>query len=185
MSTATATAQAVPAGTWKIDPIHSHVGFAVKHMGVSTFRGQFADYSASLTTGEDGAPRLEGRVDVNSIAVKDENLAGHLKAADFFDTERYPEIHFLSSAIRLGDDGELELEGDLTIKGNTRRVLAHGRVSGPHVDLGGNDRIGVELASTVDRRDFGLEWNAPLPRGGFVLENQVKLEAVLELAREG
>jgi polyisoprenoid-binding protein YceI len=180
----TATTQPIATGTWKIDTVHSHVGFAVKHMVVSTFRGQFEEYKASLSAGEDGAPRLQGSVSVDSIAVKDENLLAHLKAPDFFDSERYPQIRFVSSQVNVGDGGELEVEGDLTIKDRTHRVTARGSLSGPHADIAGNDKIGVELEAIVDRREFGLEWNAPLPKGGFALDNDVKLQVSLELVRE-
>jgi polyisoprenoid-binding protein YceI len=178
-----ATPQSIAAGTWSIDPIHSHVGFAVKHMVVATFRGQFEEYDGALAVAEDGAPRLQGTVTVDSIAVKDENLAGHLKSPDFFDSERYPQISFLSSAVRV-DGGELEVEGELTIKGHTHQVTARGSISGPHEDIAGNDKIGVELEAVVDRREYGLEWNAPLPKGGFALDNDVKLQVSLELVRQ-
>jgi polyisoprenoid-binding protein YceI len=180
----TATTQPITTGTWKIDTIHSHVGFAVKHMVVSTFRGSFDRYDGALVAGDDGAPRLEGFVDVDSIVVKDENLAGHLKSPDFFDSERYPQIRFVSSDVRLADGGELEVEGDLTIKGNTHRVSARGSLRGPHVDIAGNDKLGVELEAVIDRRQFGLEWNAPLPKGGVALADDVKLQVSLELVRE-
>jgi len=182
MSTATATG--LTQGTWRIDRVHSNVGFAVKHMVVSTFRGRFEDYDGALTVDADGAPRLEGWVAVNSLNVADENLAGHLSAPDFFDSERHPRITFRSSAVRVGEDGELEVDGELEIKGRARPVTARGSVSGPHVDIAGNDRLGVELETVIDRREFGLEWNAPLPKGGFALENDVRLEVTLELARE-
>jgi polyisoprenoid-binding protein YceI len=180
----TATTQPIATGTWKIDTVHSHVGFAVKHMVVSTFRGQFEEYEASLSAGEDGAPRLQGSVSVDSIAVKDENLLAHLKAPDFFDSERYPQIRFVSSQVNVDDGGELEVEGDLTIKDRTHRVTARGSLGGPHADIAGNDKVGVELEAIVDRREFGLEWNAPLPKGGFALDNDVKLQVSLELVRE-
>ncbi len=180
----TATTQPIATGTWAIDTIHSHVGFAVKHMAVSTFRGRFEDYAGSLSAGEGGAPRLQGSVRVDSIVVKDQNLAGHLKSPDFFDSERYPEIRFVSSDVNVGDGGELELEGELTIKDHTHSVTARGSLSGPHVDIAGNDKLGVELEAIVDRREFGLEWNAPLPKGGFALEDDVKLQVSLELVRE-
>ncbi len=180
----TVTAQPVATGTWKIDTIHSHVGFAIKHMVVSTFRGRFEDYDGALVAGADGAPRLEGSVNVDSIVVKDENLAAHLKSPDFFDSANYPQISFRSSDVRVGDDGALEVEGELTIKGNTHRVTARGSIAGPHVDLGGNDKIGVELEAVIDRREYGIEFNAPLPKGGFALENDVTLQVSLELVRE-
>src|SRR5438034_11331880 len=93
----TATVQSIPTGTWKIDPVHSHVGFAVKHMVVATFRGRFDRYDGGLATADDGRPVLTGTVDAGSIVVKDENLAAHLAAPDFFDTANYPEISFTST----------------------------------------------------------------------------------------
>jgi polyisoprenoid-binding protein YceI len=181
---ATATETRLASGTWKIDRVHSHVGFAVKHMVVSTFRGAFEDYDGSLSVGEDGTPRLEGHVNVDSISAADENLKAHLTSPDFFDTERYPQIRFTSSAVRVGDGGQIEVDGELEIKGNSRPVTARGSVSGPHVDIAGNDKIGVELEATVDRREYGLEWNAELPQGGEALGNDVRLDVSLELVRE-
>jgi polyisoprenoid-binding protein YceI len=180
----TATTQPIATGSWKIDTIHSHVGFAVKHMVVSTFRGRFEDYTGSLTAAEDGTPGLEGSVAVDSIVVKDENLAGHLKSPDFFDSASHPRISFVSEDLKVAEDGSLEVEGELTIKGHTHRVTGRGSVTGPHVDIAGNDKLGVELEAVIDRREFGLEWNAPLPKGGFALDNDVKLEVSLELVKE-
>jgi polyisoprenoid-binding protein YceI len=177
-------AEQVQAGTWKIDPIHSHVGFAVKHMVVANFRGGFDRYDGSLSTGEDGRPVLRGTVQADSIAVKDENLAGHLASPDFFDTAQYPEISFTSTAINVGDGGQLDVEGELTIKGHTHAVTGRGTVTAPHTDIAGNEKIGVELEAVIDRREYGLEWNAPLPKGGFALDNDVKLQVSLELVRE-
>ncbi|MCW3069779.1 MAG: hypothetical protein JWL67_2404 [Solirubrobacterales bacterium] len=179
-----ATQQDISTGTWSIDKVHSHVGFAVKHMVVSTFRGRFEDYDGALTVGENGEPRLEGTVAVDSIVVKDENLAGHLKTPDFFDSAKYPQIGFRSSAVRVLGDGQLEVDGELTIKDRTHNVTARGTISGPHEDIAGNDKLGVELETVVDRREFGLEWNAPLPKGGFAVDNDVKLEVSLELVRQ-
>jgi len=180
----TTTTQPIATGTWTIDRVHSHVGFAVKHMVVSNFRGRFEDYDGALTVGEDGAPRLQGKVDVDSIVVKDENLAGHLKAPDFFDSERYPEIRFRSNAVRVQDGGELEVDGELTIKDRTHDISARGTINGPHEDIAGNEKLGVELETVIDRREFGLEWNATLPKGGFALDNDVKLQVSLELVKQ-
>jgi polyisoprenoid-binding protein YceI len=178
-----ATQQDITTGTWGIDKVHSHVGFAVKHMVVATFRGSFEDYDGKLTVGENGEPQLEGTVEVDSVVVKDENLAGHLKSPDFFDTAQYPQIRFSSTAVRVREGGELEVDGELTIKGHTHDVTARGTVSGPHEDIAGNEKIGIELETVVDRREFGLDWNAPLPKGGFALENDVKLQVGLELVK--
>ena len=183
MSTATATqAPAIPAGTYRIDPVHSTVGFEVKHM-ISTFRGSFRDYDAKLVSA-DGTVRLDGSAGVASVDVRDENLDAHLQSPEFFDAERHPEIQFSSDRIEVADDGSLELEGELTIKGITKPIRAVGRFDHVEADMTGAPRIGLGLETTVDRREFGLNWNAPLPKGGFALGNDVKLVVHLELVPE-
>ena len=174
----------VPTGTtWTVDPVHSTVGFAVKHMVVSTFRGRFEDYDATLTADADGRLRLEGRVAADSIVVKDERLAEHLKSPDFFDTERHPDITFASTLVR-AENGELIVQGELTIKGNTRPLQARGTLTEPLLGLGDIEKMGLELEATVDRTEYGLTWNAPLPKGdGVALANEVKLLVSLELAK--
>jgi len=179
----TAIASPIPAATsWTVDKTHSHVGFAVKHMVVSTFRGRFEDYDATLTANEDGTLRLEGRVSADSISVKDENLATHLKAPDFFDTERHPYVTFSSTLIR-AENNALIVDGELTIKGHTRPIEARGTISEPAVTFGDVEKVGIELEAIVDRTEYGLNWNAPLPKGGFALANEVKLVVELELAK--
>ena len=173
----------IPQGTWTLDPVHSTAGFAVKHMVVATFRGRFEEFDATLTVGDDGQAQLVGTVDVGSIVVKDENLAGHLKSPDFFDTERYPEIKFASTAIRRDGD-ELVVDGDLTVKGHTQRVEARGTVTDPVVTLGDVEKVGLTLEAIIDRNAFGLDWNAELPKGGYALGNDVTLLVELELARQ-
>ena len=174
--------QTLPAGTWKLDPIHSSAGFAVKHMVVATFRGRFEDFDATLDVAEDGSGKLVGTVDPKSIVVKDENLAGHLQSPDFFDTERYDEIRFESTSIRIEGD-EAVVDGELTVKGNTQPVTARGAYVGPHEDIAGNTKIGLSFETVVDRTLYGLNWNAPLPKGGFALSNEVTLVVELELAQ--
>jgi polyisoprenoid-binding protein YceI len=171
----------LPTGTWKLDPIHSSASFAVKHMVVATFRGQFEDFDATLDVGDDGEAKLVGTVRTDSIVVKDENLAGHLKSPDFFDTERYPELRFESTSIRREGD-ELIVDGELTIKGNTHPVEGRGVLVGPHDDIAGNTKVGLTLETTVDRTQYGLNWNAPLPKGGFAVADDVALTVELELA---
>lgn len=173
---------AVPTGIWKSDPVHSQVGFAVKHMVVATFRGTFTDFDVALAN-EDGDPRLYGAVRADSVQVRDENLNGHLLSPDFFDAERYPEITFTSTRIR-ADAGDLVVDGGLTIKDVTKRVEARGQISGPVAHPAGGERIGIDLETQVDRTQFGLNWNAPMPRGGVAVENEVALTVHLELARE-
>jgi polyisoprenoid-binding protein YceI len=173
---------AIPTGVWKSDPVHSQVGFAVKHMVVATFRGTFTDFGITLAN-EDGEPRLYGAVRTDSIQVRDENLHGHLLSPEFFDSERYPELTFTSTGIR-ADGGELVVDGELTIKDVTKRVEARGQISGPVAHPAGGERIGIDLETRVDRTEFGLNWNAPMPSGGVAVENEVTLTVHLELARE-
>jgi polyisoprenoid-binding protein YceI len=182
-ATATDTQTKLPVGTWKLDPTHSSASFAVKHMVVATFRGRFENIDATLTVGEDGTGRLEGTVDASSIVVKDENLQAHLGSPDFFDTERHPQLRFNSDSIRRNGD-ELVLDGELTIKEHTHAIEARGTITDPHETLGGAIKIGVTLETVIDRTQFGLEWNAPLPKGGFALANDVKLTVELELAQD-
>jgi len=171
-----------PTGTWTVDPTHSSASFAVKHMAVATFRGRFEQFDATLTVDESGEAKLVGTVSADSILVKDENLAGHLKSPDFFDTEQHPEITYVSRSIRRDGD-ELVVDGDLTIKGNTHPVEARGTITDPAVTLGDVEKLGATLEAVIDRTKFGLRYNAPLPKGGFALADDVKLTVELELAK--
>ncbi len=175
--------QQIPTGTWTVDKAHSSVGFTVKHSGVATFRGAFTDYDARLVTTGD-APRLEGTVRAASVDVRDENIEAHLASPEFFDIERTPEISFVARDLRVGDDGALALDGELTLRGQTREVEAKGELSGPNDGMDGLPHLGLSLAATIDRTAFGLKWNAPLPKGGVVLANDVKLLVELELVKQ-
>ena len=171
-------ATTVPTGTWTVDKVHSSIGFEVEHM-VSTFRGHFEDYDVRLADDE-----LAGTVAVASVRVYDENLEAHLQSPEFFDAERHPQLRFESRELAIDEDGALQVEGDLTIKGTTRPVTGRGRYVHVEADMGGGERIGLRLETTVDRREFGLDWNAPLPKGGFALGNDVTLVVALELVKQ-
>ena len=174
----------LPAGTYRLDAVHSSASFAVKHMVVATFRGRFEDFDATLTVADSGNASLFGVVQAGSIEVKDENLKAHLGSPEFFDIERYPEIRFESSQIEVGADGEAKIVGELTIKDHTHRVESTGTISGPAVTLGDVTKVGLTLETVVDRTQYGLNWNAPLPKGGVALADEVKLTVELELAQE-
>jgi len=182
MSTETITKQQIPAGTWVVDPVHSSVGFAVTHNGVTTFRSGFDRYEARLSGGEQ--PRLEGTVEVESIAIDEEMLKGHLLSPEFFDTQRFPQLRFSSTELSVGEDGSARIAGDLEIRGETRKVEATGRFAQLGGDLAGKARVGLSIEATVDRRDFGLDWQAELPSGGEVLEYAVTISVELELVGE-
>ena len=179
MATATQQLQ----GTYVLDPVHSSASFAVKHMVVSTFRSQFEDFDATLTANEDGTLSLNGAVRADSVAIKDPQLAGHVHAEDFFDVANHPEITFSSTLIRVGD-GELIVDGELTIKGKTLPLQARGTITEPLETVRGFVETGISLEATVDRTAYDMNWNAPLPKGGFALANDVQLIAELQFAQE-
>jgi len=172
-----------PAGTWDLDPVHSRVDFEVSYLA-GTFKGEFHDVAAQLTV-EDERASLEGTAKVASVAVKDENLSAHLQSPDFFDAERHPELRFNAKDIRLAGDGKVSVDGELTIKGVTRPVIVTGTVSAPILDAYGNDRIGVDLKTSVDRTQFGVDWNQPLPSGDPALANDVTILAELQFVKPG
>jgi len=181
MSTQTVKQQ-VPTGTYEVDPVHSSITFAITHNGVATFRSGFASYEARLSGGE--APSLEGSVDVASIKIDEEQLKGHLLSPDFFDASRYPQLRFRSSALDVAEDGTATLRGELEIRGEKREVEASGKFGQLGADLAGNARVGLSVSAEVDRRDFGLDWNAELPSGGEVLDYAVAINVELELVEE-
>jgi polyisoprenoid-binding protein YceI len=179
----TTTLNIAPAGTWNLDRVHSRVDFEVSYLA-GTFKGEFPEIDAKLTVDGERVS-LEGTAKVASVDVKDENLAAHLQSPDFFDAERHPELRFEASDIRLDGDGNVSVDGELTIKGVTKPVAVNGTVTGPIVDAYGNDRIGLTLSTTVDRTDFGINWNNPLPSGGPSLANDVIIVAELQFVRPG
>src|SRR5918912_3776047 len=174
--TKTQIRQALPTGTWQLDPVHSSIGFEVAYMG-GVFRGQFREVEATIA---DGAVTGSGKV--ASIDVKDENLAAHLQSPEFFDVERYPELRFASTEVEGGE--ELTIRGEITIKGVTLPVELIGRATEPLTDAYGRERFGLTIETTVDRTAFGLNWNLPLPNGEPALSNEVTLVADLFFVQE-
>jgi polyisoprenoid-binding protein YceI len=168
---------ALPTGTWVLDPVHSTIGFELPYLA-GTFRGHFTDVDAKLT-----ADSLSGSARVASVDVKDENLAAHLQSPEFFDVERHPELTFASGSIDLADD-QLKVQGEITIRGTTKPVELVGTLAGPITDGFGRERVNVQLETLVDRTEFGLNWNMPLPNGQPALQNEVKLVAELYFVQE-
>ncbi|HEY2603196.1 MAG TPA: YceI family protein [Thermoleophilaceae bacterium] len=174
MSTATTTIASIPQGNWAIDPSHSSVEFTVKHMGIATVRGQATKFEGTIQSSDDQAG-LNGSVDVASITTHDEQRDEHLGAPDFFDVERYPQIAFRSDSIEVAEDGSVRIPGEITLKGVTKPIELTGSYQGAGTDPWGNERFGLEVSATIDRRDFGLNWNQPLPGGGLLVSNDVTL----------
>ena len=175
MST-TITEQAIPTGTWALDKTHSTVGYAVRHSGVSLFKGGVEGFEAELVDGT-----LRGSADVSRITVNDENLQAHLLSPDFFDVQRTPRVSFGSTSIRRVGD-ELTVDGELEIRGAKQPVTLTGTIAGP-VQGPAGEKLGITLETVIDRTSFGITWNMELPGGGFILDNEVTLTANLELAR--
>jgi polyisoprenoid-binding protein YceI len=181
MSTTTEISHSLPTGTWRLDPVHSSIGFEIEYMAGS-FRGQFREVEATLAAGGEAAS-LTGAAKVASVDVKDENLTAHLQSPEFFDVERYPELRFVSTDVTGGGE-DLTLHGEITIKGVTQPVELTGRATDPITDAYGHERFGVTLSTTLDRTVFGLDWNLPLPSGEPALSDEVTLVAELYFVKE-
>ncbi len=176
MSTLTAPQTATT--TWNIDPIHSVAEFKVKHMMISNVKGQFPKVSGKLTLDESdpSKSRVEASIEAASIETRDAQRDAHLKSADFFDVEKFPRLSFNSANIKVVRDGELAAEGDLTIRGVTRKVVF--TVEGPTPpakDPWGNTRVAVSATTKINRKDFGLTWNAALETGGILVGDEVTI----------
>jgi len=182
MSAVAEQTTAVPTGTWSIDPAHSSVEFQVKHLGIATVKGRAPVVRGTIEGGD--TPTIEGTVDVTSFTTFDETRDGHLQSPDFFDAERYPELRFESTEVDARGE-ELLVTGDLTIKGVTKPVELRGTFAGSGVDPWGNERIGLDLEGTIDRTEWGVSWNAPLPGGGFLLPDNVRLAASFSAVKAG
>jgi polyisoprenoid-binding protein YceI len=170
-------------GIYRVLPEPSTFGFAVRHSGVFRYRGSFSDVTGSLR-GDGDALLLEGSARVESISVVEPAaMRASVLGAEFFDAERHPEITFRSRAVRLGEDGRADVEGELTMRGITRPIKAGGRYAAPR-DAAFGEAAGLHLHTTIDRRDFGFEFQAQLPGGGDAVGWDVDVDIDLLLLRE-
>ncbi len=172
--------------TWNIDPAHSVAEFKVKHMMISNVKGQFAKISGMLKLDESGPAksRVDAVIDAASIETRDAQRDAHLKSGDFFDVEKFPTLSFTSSNVSLVREGELAVEGDLTIRGVTRKVVFS--VEGPTPptkDPWGNTRVAVSATTKINRKDFGLTWNAALETGGILVGDEVTITLDVEFVK--
>jgi polyisoprenoid-binding protein YceI len=173
----TVETRAIPSGTWRVDRVHSGIGFAVAYMA-GTFHGTFGDFDAVVADGV-----LHGSAKVASVQVADENLAAHLQGPDFFDAQAHPELTFTSGTIERNGD-RITIDGEITIKGNTEAVEISGEISDPIADPYGGERFGMTLQTVVDRDRFGVSWNNPLPNGEPALANEVTITAELQMSKQ-
>lgn len=172
--------------TWTIDPTHSAVEFAVKHMMISTVRGRFTEYAATITTPETDPTRsrAEVTIDVASIDTGEPSRDAHLKSADFFDVEGFPKLTFVSKRVQGDPEGTFKVIGDLTIRGTTREVVLDVEYQGEGRDPYGNEKRGFVATTKVDRREFGLLWNVALETGGLLVSNDVRITIEAQFKRQ-
>ena len=171
-------------GTWTIDPLHSEVGFSVRHLMVSKVRGKFTKFSGELVTGENPlASSVAAEIDLASIDTGAEQRDGHLRSPDFFDTENHPAMSYRSTGIRAKGDGYV-VDGELTLKGVTKNVPLTLELNGFGPDPYGGTRAGFTATGEINRQDFGVTWNAAMEHGGVVVSDKVninlEIEAVLQ-----
>jgi polyisoprenoid-binding protein YceI len=175
MSTSTATDAT---GTYTIDPVHSRIGFVARHAMVTKVRGQFTKFegSGSFDAANPAASHLELTIDATSIDTANADRDGHLRSNDFFDMEKYPQITFKSTGVEAAGGDTYRVTGDLTIKDVTKPVTVDFEVTGTAVDPWGNTRLGLEGSVQINRKDWGVNWNAALEAGGVLVSEKVTLE---------
>lgn len=184
MTTAVAS-PALKTGTWTVDTAHSKVGFAVKHMGVSTVRGEFGEFEGTLEIGDDlGSARAYGVVKTASVDTNQPQRDEHLRSADFFDAELHPELRFESKSIETVDEDSFRVTGDLTINGVTREITLDAEIEGADVGPEGEDRIGLEVTGQLSRSDYGMKFNQALGSGNMVVSDKVKLNLDIAAVRQ-
>jgi polyisoprenoid-binding protein YceI len=182
--TAASATTPLPTGTWKVDTIHSSVEFHVKHLGIATVKGQFKVFEGTLEVDDSGA-RANGTVEVASVDTREPQRDEHLRSADFFEVERFPQIAFQSTAIRPLDDDEFEIDADLTIHGITRSVTLKAVFEGAETDPQGNDRVGVSASTQINRSDYEMKFNAALGSGNLVVSDKVKILVDVSAVKQG
>jgi polyisoprenoid-binding protein YceI len=184
--TAPVTETGIPgyeAATWSIDPVHSEVGFSVRHMMVSKVRGRFTTFSGQLVTAAyPTQSSVTAEIDLASINTGQEQRDAHIKSADFFEVETYPTMTYKSTGIRV-EDGEYILDGDLTLKGVTKSVPLHLELNGFGPDPYGGTRAGFTATGELNRGDFNVSFNAPMANGGVVVGDKISLHLEIEAVK--
>ena len=178
MTTTTTTVPPTLTGHYTLDPSHSRIGFVARHAMVTKVRGSFNEFEGSgyLDVEDPANSRLELRIQAASIDTRNADRDAHLRSNDFLDMQQHPEITFVSTAVEQVDDEHYRVTGDLSIRGVTKPVTVDMEFTGAAVDPFGNQRIGLEGTTTINRKDFGVTWNAPLEAGGVLVSEKVVLE---------
>lgn len=172
---------------WTIDPAHSEIGFSVKHMMISKVKGTFEHFESTINLDTENLTnsKAEVRIDVSSINTREENRDNHLRSADFFDVENHPKITFIAKDVNKKKDNQYDVIGDLTIKGTTKEVTIDVTFEGQSKDpMSGNIVAGVYGQTKINRKEFGLTWNAALETGGVLVGEDVQITLELELHKQ-
>ncbi|MDB4878040.1 MAG: hypothetical protein JWM41_4486 [Gemmatimonadetes bacterium] len=182
----TSTQTAPTTSTWNVDATHAELGFAVRHLMISTVRGRFGAVTGSVTLDEEKpeASKIDVTIDVSSIDTRQEMRDNHLRSADFFDVENHPSIRFVSTKVEGDVNADFRVTGDLTIRGTTHSVKLDVTNEGRGMDPWGNERVGINATGKIKRSDFGLTWNQALEAGGVAVGDEVKLSLDVELVRQ-
>ena len=179
MTTATTTFPGLTAGTWAIDPVHSNVGFTVRHLVVSKVRGSFENFSGAITVAEDGTASVNAEIDVKSINTKNADRDAHVRSADFFDAEQFPVATFTSTDVRADGDDYI-VTGDFTLHGVTRPVDLKLVFNGVNPGMGQGPVAGFEATTVINRKDFGISIEMPLEGGGAVVGDKITITLEIE-----
>lgn len=172
--------------TYKIDPLHSEIKFKVKHLMISNVTGEFKTFDASIEAdAEDFSDaRISFEADVDSISTNNDQRDGHLKSNDFFNAAEFPKLRFVSTSVQKTSDNELSVTGDLTIRDVTKPITLQAEIGGSMVDFYGQTKVGFDATTTIQRKDFGLSWDAVTEAGGVVVSNDVKLQLAVQFTKQ-
>ncbi len=183
---AVATPEVTTPTTWNIDPAHTHAQFKVKHMMISNVKGEFTAVTGALKfdSADITKSKVEASIDATTINTREPQRDAHLKSADFFDVEKFPKLTFESTSVLRKGEGELEVAGDLTIHGVTRKAVFEVEgLTSPMKDPWGNTRVGLSATTRINRKDFGLTWNAALETGGILVGEEVTISLDVEFIK--
>ncbi len=172
------------ATTWQLDPTHSELGFKVKHLMITNIKGEFRNFSAEIDGEDFSKAAISATIDTSSIFTNEDNRDAHLKNADFFDIDNHKEMTFKGSSLTKIDDENFELTGMLSIKGISKEIKLGVEYGGTSTDPWGNEKMGFSINGKINRNDYGLNFNAPLETGGFLLGEEVKISADLQFVKK-
>ncbi|MDT5193904.1 MAG: hypothetical protein QOH20_658 [Mycobacterium sp.] len=178
-----AVATDLSTGTWAIDPVHSSIGFSVRHLVVSKIRGTFETFTGAIVVAEDGTPSVTAEIAVDSLHTGSEQRDGHVKSADFFDVEKYPTATFVSTGVRADGDTYV-LDGDFTLKGITKPIQLTLEFNGVNPGMGHGAVAGFDASVVLNRKDFGIDIDMPLETGGAVVGDKVTITLAVEALKQ-